>query len=112
MLPMPDIIPYTCFAAIIALGVVDIATTVRRQRARGEISTWLVSTTVFIATIVFCMSVYTSARMRTMFHVFFVVGLIIWPAIGLLRLNATGRALATLLPRMTIYLYAALTIEN
>ncbi|MDA0322715.1 MAG: hypothetical protein O2923_08380 [Verrucomicrobia bacterium] len=98
-------------AALLALGALDIAVMLQRQKELREESSLLVSWVVFGACAIFCAALYPATRMRTMFHLFFVVGLVVWPAIGLLRQRAQARALATLLPRMGLYLYAGTQIE-
>lgn len=100
------------FVLIIVVGAVDIIVMLGRQKALREESSTIVSWTVFIACALFCAVLYPYDKMRTMFHVFFVVGLVIWPAIGLLRQRTPGRALATLMPRMALYLLAGYQLES
>jgi ABC-type Mn2+/Zn2+ transport system permease subunit len=108
---MGDPLHITLLAVILILGAIDIGAMLRRQKKLREESSTIVSWTVFVASALFCAYLYPSTRMRTMFHVFFVVGLVIWPAIGFFRQPTPVRALATLVPRMGLYIYTGYQIE-
>jgi len=108
---MSNAILIIALTALLALGALDIAVMLKRQKELREESSLLVSWAVFVACAIFCAALYPATRMRTMFHLFVVVGLVVWPAIGLLRQRAQARALATLVPRMGLYLYAGIQIE-
>jgi hypothetical protein len=92
------------FGAMLGLGVWDIAYTIHLQKIRHEQSTAHISWIVFLLAAASALLVQRVPAVATFSAVFLILGLVLWPSIGLLRLRAYRTVTLTLAARVLIFL--------
>lgn len=91
------------FTAMLALGVWDIAYALHLQKVRKEQSTAHIAWIVFALAAAAVLLAQRAPAVATFSAVFLVLGLVIWPSVGLLRLRAYRTVALTLGARMVIF---------